>query len=334
MIHPLVIGHRGAPGYRPEHTESSYRLACEMGADLVEPDIVVSKDGELVVRHENEIGGTTDIADHPEFAARKTHRVVDGIVRSGWFVEDFTWAELQTLRCRERLPKLRADNRRYDGTEPLLRLADVLRIVDEESAERGRDIGAVVEIKHAHFFAKCGIDIAELLRAELARTGWDERPDRLVIECFELGVLADLGDARAKRVFLTERIGTPADQRSLGSPRRSFPWYRSDEGLSFLAPRVDGISVAKASLMRTTLLGKAQGPANLVQRAHARGLEVFTWTLRPENFFLNPVFRTGKRGAELGDWRAEWELILRTGVDGIFVDHTDLGVEARASVRG
>ncbi|MFT4232651.1 MAG: glycerophosphodiester phosphodiesterase family protein [Leucobacter sp.] len=330
---PLVIGHRGAPGYRPEHSAASYRLACELGADAVEPDIVVTSDGVLVVRHENEISGTTDVASRREFASRRTTKTVDGKRCTGWFTEDFTWAELSTLRCTERLKRVRPDNRDYDGREPILRLRDVLAIVDEQSARLGRELRAVIEVKHAAYFRSLGADIGALLLEELAATGWDARPERLVIESFELGVLDRLRDAgvRARLVFLTERIGSPADEPQAGSPSRSYGWYRSDEGLDLLASRVDGISVDKSSLLRVNALGRAVGPTTLVERAHARGLAVFTWTLRPENRYLNSRFQGSVRGAEWGDWQGEFGMILGSGVDGIFVDHPDLGVAIRDS---
>ena len=331
---PLVIGHRGAPGYRPEHSAASYRLACELGADLVEPDIVATSDGVLVVRHENEISGTTDVADHPEFADRRTTKVVDGDRLTGWFTEDFTWDELATLVSRERLPRLRPDNTEYDGAEGILRLRDVFAIIDEQSAKQGREIGVVVEIKHARFYEDRGIDLAALLLAELASTGWDDRRDRLVIECFELGVLERVRAAGvlAEIVFLTEYVGAPADEPVGDAPARSYSWYRSDAGLDFLADRVDGVSVAKANLMRLSVLGKALGPTNLVARAHARGLRVYTWTLRPENKFLNARFHAAGGGAAWGDWQAEFAMIASSGVDGIFIDHPDLGVAMRESL--
>ncbi|MBK0419716.1 glycerophosphodiester phosphodiesterase [Leucobacter sp. CSA1] len=331
---PLVIGHRGAPGYRPEHTASAYRLAFELGADAVEPDVVATRDGVLVVRHENEISGTTDVADRPEFADRRTRRVVDGTRISGWFAEDFTWEELAALRCRERLPELRPRNLAYERSEGILRLRDVLAIVDEESARLGRELGAVVEIKHARFFETRGQDLGALLLAELAAAGWDARPERLVIECFELGVLDRLraSGVAARLVFLTERVGAPADEPVAGAPSRSFAWYRSDPGLDLLAERVDGISVAKGSLLRLNALGRATGTTDLVERAHGRGLEIYAWTLRPENRFLNLRFRTAPGGADWGDWRGEFGLLMGSGIDGAFLDHPDLGVEVRDAV--
>lgn len=323
----MLIGHRGAPGYRPEHTASSYRLAFAQGVDAVEPDLVVSSDGVLVIRHENEISGTTDVADHPEFASRHTTKTVDGVKLSGWFVEDFTWAELQTLRCRERLPKLRQQNTMFDGQEPLLRLADLFALVAEAEALHSRDIGLVIELKHDYFLRRQGHDIAELLLEELARSGWDKKPQLLTVECFELGVLERLRDSglAAKFVFLMESEGSPADEVGvLASRARSYDWYRSDEGLDELSGRVHGISLAKRDLLRVNTRGRASGVQNIVQRAHARGLSVFTWTMRPENVFLTPGFRSGRKHANWGDWQGEWRLILSTGVDGVFLDHPDL----------
>jgi len=327
---PLLIGHRGAPGYRPEHTASAYRLAFEQGVDAVEPDIVVSSDGVLVIRHENEISGTTDVADHPEFASRRTTKTVDGEKLTGWFVEDFTWAELSTLRCRERVPELRPLNAGFDGQEQILRLEDLFSLVAEGAEKRGRDIALVIEIKHAHFLLTQGHDIGSLLLDALAQSGWHQKPELLTVECFELGVLERLRDAGllAKFVFLMESEGGPADEVAvLGSRARTYDWYRSDEGLDSLAGRVHGISLAKRDLLRYNSRGKAVGVHNIVQRAHAHGLTVFTWTMRPENIFLAPGYRASRKRAEWGDWQGEWRLILSTGLDGVFLDHPDLLAE-------
>lgn len=333
---PLVIGHRGAPGYRPEHTASAYRLAFELGADAVEPDIVATRDGVLVVRHENEISGTTDVADRPEFANRRTTKIVDGVRLTGWFTEDFTWEEFATLRCRERLPKIRPENVTYDSTERILRLRDVLRIVDEQSEERGTPLRVVVEIKHDHYFRKLGLDLVELLLAELAVTRWSDRPEQLIIEAFELGALLRLREVgvQAQLVFLAERIGSPADEVAAHEANRShkvrsYAWFRSNDGLDLLATVVDGISVAKWNILRLNALGRATGTTDLVQRAHDRGLLVYTWTLRPENRFLNLRFQSSVHGAEWGDWEDEFALVLASGVDGIFVDHPDIALAIR-----
>lgn len=315
---PLVIGHRGAPGLRPEHTESSYRLAFEAGVDAVEPDVVVSRDGVLLVRHENEISGTTDVADRPEFAGRRTTKTVDGEKLTGWFAEDFTWAELATLRTRERVPKLRPENAAFDGAEPILRLRDVLALADAEGERLGREFSVVIELKHVHFLRGEGHDPVELLLAELRACGWDDRPGRLIVESFELEPLDRLRDSGlpALRVFLMEHTGAPADEKARSGRRaRSYDWYRSDAGLDALAGRVDGISVSKRDLL---------ADPGLAERARARGLGVFVWTLRPENRFLERGLRSGSDDAAWGDWRAEWERIAAAGIDGVFVDRPDL----------
>ncbi|CAN7191712.1 glycerophosphodiester phosphodiesterase family protein [Microbacterium sp. LjRoot45] len=324
---PLVIGHRGAPGYRPEHTRSSYELAFAAGVDAVEPDVVFTKDRVAVVRHENEIGSTTDVADRAEFAARRTTKPVDGVPLTGWFTEDFTWEELATLRCRERLPLLRPDSAAHDGTEPILRLRDLFDLVEEASSRHDRDIAVVLEVKHAALFASMGFDVASLLHTELTDAGWAAGIHPLIVESFEPTVLAQLKarGIRAEFVFLLEADGKPYDLVLADGP--AAPTYRSmlePSALDALAAEVDGISVDKL------LLVGPPGAAvpTLVGEAHARGLRVFTWTCRPENAFLEPEFRSGDDPAAHGDFAAEWRRIAELGVDGVFVDHPDLGMTA------
>ena len=324
MSRPLIIGHRGAPGYRPEHTRGSYELAIEMGVDAVEPDIVVSNDGILVIRHENELSTSTDVADHPEFAQRRTTKRIDGLDHVGWFAEDFTWDELATLRCRERIPGIRPGSASFDDQEPLLRLRDLLALLDDHRA-RGREVIPVIEVKHASYFAECGHDMAALLDTELASTGWKGR--RVVIESFELTILRRLRErgTHAELVFLLEAGGIPADQLT-HSTSRSYTEWMTPEGLDVLAAHVDGISPDKTVILAPDAGGRATGPAPVVARAHERGLAVFPWTCRPENAVLLPPLRTGDL-ADYGDWRSEWAVLARAGLDGVFVDHADLGVE-------
>jgi glycerophosphoryl diester phosphodiesterase len=292
-----------------------------MGVDAVEPDVVATKDGVLVVRHENEISGTTDIAQHPEFADRKTTKRVDGQALTGWFTEDFTWAELSTLRGRERLPEVRASSASFDDEQAILRLRDVLDIVREGSAEHGREIGVVLEVKHATYFASIGLDLAPLIERELRESGWAEGELPLIIECFESTVLGQLRarGISASYVYLIEAAGRPYDLLVAdGKQTLSYKETVTPDGLDVLVGKVDGISVNKRMLL-------ARGNT-IVEDAHARGLKVFTWTCRPENAFLAAEFRgPGGKGA-FGDYEAEWGVIARTGVDGVFVDHPDLGV--------
>jgi len=326
---PLVIGHRGAPGYRPEHTRSAYDLALAMGVDAVEPDVVWTKDAVAVVRHENEISTTTDVASHPEFAHRRTTKSIDGAEQTGWFTEDFTWDELATLRCRERIPKTRPSSATFDGAQPMLRLRDVLDLVRRASLDQGREIGAVVEVKHATFFEHAGFDVAGLLAAELHAAGWGAGELPLTIESFESSVLAGLRDAgiRASSIYLLESAGAPYDLVARdGARARPYSDVVTAAGLDGLVGVVDGISVDKKMILAPDRLGRATGPAGFVADAHARGLRVYTWTARPENRFLLPQFRRGRDKAAHGHWQAEWQVLADAGVDGVFVDHPDLGV--------
>lgn len=312
---PLIVAHRGASGYRPEHSRSAYELAIALGADAIEPDIVASKDGVLVLRHENEISGTTDVAARPEFASRQTTKVIDGSTVTGWFTEDFTWEELSTLRVRERLPELRTASASFDGSVGgILRLRDLLGILDAAS----RPVVLVAEIKHATYFASIGLSLAELFAAEV--DGW-ATDDNLIIESFEATVL---GQVRAlgvpgRLVYLVEDRGAPADR-----PSRSYAADLTESGLAEVAHSVDGISVDKALLLPRDAAGQSLATTDLVERAHAAGLTVFCWTLRAENAFLPANLRVGSAARDFGRWREEFGLLLDTGLDGVFADQPDL----------
>jgi glycerophosphoryl diester phosphodiesterase len=321
---PLVIGHRGASGYRPEHTRAAYELAFALGADAVEPDIVATKDGVLVLRHENEISGTTDVAQHPEFAGLRTTRVVDGASHTGWFTEDFTWEQLSTLRARERLPAIRTGSATFDDRFPILRLSDLLSIIDEQSERLGRELVMVAEIKHATHFEGVGLPLDELFAAEVA--GWASGGN-LIVESFEQTVLGKLKErgTPGRYVYLVENGGSPADLVArFGSRALPYSAHLTPAGLSRLAAEVDGVSVDKALLLRPDAATGALETTDLVDRAHTAGLLAFTWTLRAENRFLPRSLRRGSAGRDFGDWAGEFGLILGTGVDGIFADQPDL----------
>lgn len=327
---PLVIGHRGAPGYRPEHSRSSYELAFALGADSVEPDVVATKDGELVLRHENEISGTTDVAERAEFAHLRTTKTVDDTELTGWFTEDFTWAELSTLTVRERIPTIRPSSASFDGRQGILRLRDLVEIVDEASEAQGRGLGLTVEIKHATYFEEAGLPLDELVDAELTGLGWGTGRE-LIVESFEKTVLARLAarGLSAEYVYLVERSGAAADLVARdGASATSYAEELSDAGLDALVDVVDGVSADKALVLALEDDGVANRTTDLVSRLHERGLRAYSWTLRPENRFLVANFRRGS-GDVFGDWQSEFELILRSGIDGVFVDHPDLGVAAR-----
>jgi glycerophosphoryl diester phosphodiesterase len=315
---PLVIGHRGASGYRPEHSRSAYELAFALGADAVEPDIVATKDGVLVLRHENEISGTTDVADHARFADRRTTKTIDGQALTGWFTEDFTWAELQQLRVVERLPVIRPNSTTFNGTEGILSLRDLMRLIDDASKRHGRQLVMVAEIKHADYFASIGLPLDELFAAEIRE--W-ATPDNLVIESFEESVLLRIRGRGipGRLVFLAEASGSPADDRT-----RKYADYLTDAGLTRLATEVDGVSVDKRLILGKT----GDRTTDIVSRTHDAGLLAFTWTLRPENRFLAPRNQVGTKAAAWGNWRDEFSMVLATGIDGVFADQPDLAVAA------
>jgi glycerophosphoryl diester phosphodiesterase len=322
----LVIAHRGASGYRPEHTSAAFELAIALGADAVEPDLVATADGVLVIRHENEISTTTDVASRPEFATLRTTKVVDGNTLTGWFTEDFTWAQLSTLLATERIPHLRPQNTAHAGSG-ILRFADLLRLLDRAD----RRVGLVAELKHATYFQSHGLALDELFAAELTESGWWNDP-RLTVESFEETVLGTLRQRglRAPLVFLIESEGAPADHvAASGSGAMPYSAYLETDELARLSQRVDGISVNKRILLQPDGHGDVTSVTDLVERAHAAGLTVFCWTLRAENAFLPPNLRHGTRPQQFGDWLAEFQLLLRSGVDGVFADQPDLAVQAR-----
>lgn len=332
MVKPLVIGHRGASGYRPEHTRAAYELAFRLGADAVEPDIVATKDRVLVLRHENEISGTTDVASRSEFADRRTEKVVDGVNMSGWFTEDFTWAELSTLRTMERLPAVRQGGASFNGTGRILRLADLIEIIDAESARQGRALTMVAEIKHATYFESIGLPLDELFTEEIR--GW-ATSENLIVECFEQTVLRQIRDRGipGTYVFLCESSGSPADLVArFGARALPYSAHLTPAGLARLAREVDGVSVDKRLLLKTDAAGNVIGTTDLVALARAAGLTIFTWTLRAENRFLARNLRRGTKAHDFGDWATEFRLILDTGLDGVFTDHPDLVLELLAGL--
>lgn len=325
---PLVIAHRGASGYRPEHTRSAYELAITLGADAVEPDLVATRDGVLVIRHENEISGTTDVAAHREFADRKTTKTVDGVSQTGWFTEDFTWAELSTLRAKERLTSTRPANTKYDGQDPILRLTDLIEIL--QAADR--KVVMVAELKHSTYFESVGIPLEPLFAADIEPFA---KPDNLIVESFEHTALATVQnlDVQGRVVLLVESSGAPADQVArFGAAARPYADYLTDAGLARLAEEVDGVSVDKALLMEFDAGGSVTGTSDLPARVRSTGLELYAWTLRAENRFLEKNFRAGIRKRDLGNWRDEFTLVMKTGVDGVFADQPDLALRVRAAL--
>jgi glycerophosphoryl diester phosphodiesterase len=326
---PLVIAHRGASGYRPEHTLAAYELAVELGADYIEPDLVSTKDGVLVARHENEIGGTTDVADHPEFADRKTTKTVDGVKETGWFTEDFTLAELRTLRAKERIPAVRQRNTLYDGRYGIPTFEEVLTLQRKLSRQHGRVIGVYPETKHPTYFRSVGLPLEAPLLSALRRHGLD-RPDAPVyIQSFEVGNLRDLScRTRVPLVQLIDSAGAPYDFVAAGDPR-TYADLLTPRGLREVATYAEGIGPAKNRIVPRDAAGRLLAPTTVVADAHRVGLLVHPFTFRNENTFLPLDFRRGTDAAAYGNAFAEYQLFFQQGVDGLFSDNADTALEAR-----
>lgn len=313
---PIVIAHRGASGERPEHTIMAYRLAVDEGADYIEPDLVVTKDGHLVVRHENEIAGTTDVASRPEFAARKTTKIIDGEKIEGWFAEDFTLAEIKSLRTRERLPDLRPGSARFDGRESIPTFQEVIELAKAQSRRLGHPIGIYPEMKHPSFLASVGLPIDKLLAGALKANGLDSRQAKVFVQCFEPGPLKTFQQlSQVRRVQL---VGA-------GDPQMV-----SAEGLKAIAAYADGVG-PDWSLVIPTAGGVLGAPTALVADAHSTGLVVHPWTVRAENRFLPAALRRGTAPADHGEVAKVFRALYAAGVDGVFSDFPRLAVAARGA---
>ena len=332
MKSPLVIGHRGAAGYRPEHTLASYELAARMGADLIEPDLVSTKDHVLVARHENEIGETTDVASHPQFAGRKATKVIDGNTLIGWFTEDFTLAELKTLRAKERLPAMRQENTMYDGRFQIPTFAEILALRERLSRELNREIGVYPETKHPTYFRSIGLDLETPLVQQVRSAGLDTANAPIFIQSFELTNLVDLRQhfgVNAPLIFLTAASGAPYDLASAGDPT-SYADLTTAAGLRSISGIVNGIGPDKSQIIVRNSNGTLGQPTTLVAEAHAAGLQVHPFTFRAENTFLPVDYRVGTDATAYGRAIDEQVRFLQTGIDGLFTDQCDIGVIARA----
>ncbi len=337
---PIVIGHRGASGYAPEHTLVAYFIAIEQGADYIEPDLVMTKDGVLVARHENEISGTTDVASRPEFADRRTTKTIDGAEVTGWFTEDFTLAELKTLRAQERLPELRPENTRFDGTFSVPTLEEVLALVkqvndqrrqtaSDEQRPRLKPIGVYPETKHPTYFAGIGLPMEAALVSLLERYGYRGNGAPVFIQSFEVANLKQLARITDLRlVQLLNETGKPFDFVVTSDPR-TYADLAEPAGLAEVATYASGIGAPKSLLVPQATDGALGTPTRLVDDAHANGLIVHGFTFRTENFFLPTDFQSSTDPAASGDLSGEVQRFLALGIDGFFTDHSDISVRAR-----
>lgn len=314
---PIIIAHRGASGERPEHTLAAYQLAIEQGADFIEPDLVLTKDGILVARHENEISGTTDIADKPEFARRKATKTIDGQEMTGWFTEDFTLAELKTLRAKERLPDLREANMEYDGQFEIPTFEEVLELVQAHEKKTGKRVGVYPETKHPSYFVSIKLPHEAALLALLTKFGFEDADDPVFIQSFEVGNLKALNaKTEVRLVQLVAGEAGPSDMDGL-----TYAAMITPDGLTEIASYADGLGPAKDLVIGRNSVGQLTRPTGLIAAAHAAGLEVHPWTFRRENYFLPMDFKNGIDPRDPGDLESEVRTFIAAGVDGLFSDN-------------
>ncbi|GHH70285.1 glycerophosphoryl diester phosphodiesterase [Streptosporangium violaceochromogenes] len=326
---PVVIGHRGASAHRPEHTLLSYETAIALGADYIEPDLVSTRDHVLVARHENEISGTTDVARRPEFAARRTTKIVDGREVTGWFTEDLTLAELRTLRAEERVPGLRPGNTAFNGMAQVPTFDEVVRLA------RRHGVGVYPETKHPGYFASIGLPLEEPMLETLSRYGWHEPGDPVFLQSFETANLRELRNRTGLPLIqLIGAEGAPYDWVAAGDPR-TYDAMVTPEGLREVAEYADGVGVDTRRIVPAGPDGRLLSPATFVADAHRAGLKVHAWTVRNENSQLPVDFRRGDPAdpgfpRALGDVEGWLEMLYRLGVDGVFADDPGVAGAVRA----
>lgn len=338
---PAVAAHRGASALRPEHTLAAYQQAIADGADLIEPDLVMTRDGVLVARHENEISGTTDVAAHPEFASRKLTRQINGVAVTGWFTEDFTLAELKTLRARERIPANRPGNTVHDGKFEVPTLQEIIDLAKSQGSASGRVIGLYPETKHPSYFRSIGLPMEERLVGQLEGNGYKGRSAPVFIQSFEVANLKRLRSLTGIR--LVQLIDNPAHPPAAnGAPRnkpydfvvandaRTYADLVTPAGLKEIATYADVVAPYKTVIIARNAGNNLGAPTDFVENAHAAGLQVHTWTFRPENPFLPRALRSANASSrtERGDSVAEILAYLKTGIDGFFTDDPAVGREA------
>jgi glycerophosphoryl diester phosphodiesterase len=327
-----IYGHRGAAGYRPEHTLASYRVGARLGADYIEPDLVSTKDHVLVARHEPAIGATTDVADHPEFASRRTTKVIDGVTfADDWFTEDFTLAELKTLRAKERLPAVRQRNTIYNGRYTIPTFQEVIEVRDELSRELHRKVGLVPELKHSTYFRSLGLPLEEPFLQTLRRDRIAGRDGKVTVQSFEVSDLKalrpQLPGVPLVQLFDAKSL-EPGDVLAAGGTT-TYGDMATPAGLRRVATYANVASPSKDYIVPRDGGGHSLAPTTFVQDAHAAGLDVVAYTFRNENTFLPAELRSSDDPAQYGNAIAEYEQFIRLGVDGVFSDDPDTAKAAR-----
>jgi glycerophosphoryl diester phosphodiesterase len=329
----VIVGHRGASGYRPEHTLASYELAARMGADFIEPDLVTTKDRVLVTRHEPEISGTTDVANHPEFADRKKTKMLDGVATTGWFTEDFTLAELKTLRAVERIPAVRQHNTVFNGHYQIPTFQEVIDLSKRLSKELGRPIGIYPETKHPTYFRQQGLALEPELVRTLNRNGLNRPGAKVFVQSFEVANLKALHkELRVPLVQLTSSTGAPYDFVVSGD-KRTYADVVSAQGLREVATYAGGVGPSKDQVIPLDTAGKLGKPTALVADAHRAGLVVHPYTFRVENTFLPADFDSDAVPSDSGNLFGEIAAYRKAGIDGLFTDNTDVAVAEEKEAR-
>ena len=333
-----VAGHRGASAFRPEHTLASYQRAIDDGADIVEPDLVITKDGILIARHENDISGTSNVADKPEFASRKVTKQIDGIPITGWFTEDFTLAEIKTLRAKERIPANRPVNATFDSQFEIPTLQELIDLVKQQANAKGRVIGIYPETKHPTYFKSIGLPLERRLIDQLSAAGYRGKGAAVYIQSFEPASLKEIRGITDMRIvqLIYNPLNTPAPN---GTPRnapydflaagskRTYADMITPVGLKEIATYADVVSPYKEVLIPRTASNELGTPTSVIADAHAAGLKVHAFTFRPENPFLPPSLRLpdGNSITQRGNMIAEITAYLNAGLDGFFTDDPGQG---------
>ncbi|KVG88489.1 glycerophosphodiester phosphodiesterase [Burkholderia ubonensis] len=328
-----VVGHRGASALRPEHTLASYRKAIEDGADVIEPDLVSTRDGVLVARHENEISGTTNVSALPQFASRKTTKTIDGVPLTGWFTEDFTLAELKTLRARERIAQFRPTNTAYNDQYEIPTFDEIVALAKQMSAQVGRTIHLYPETKHPTYFQSIGLPLEDRLVDALQKDPYTARTATIYIQSFEVANLKAIRNriGSSQPNWKLVQLMDDAAQRPYdfvkANDKRTYGDLSTRDGMREVATYANGVGPYKASIIAVGADGTLQQPTPYVRYAHEAGLVVHPYTFRPENNFLPASLKDGGAASArntAGSVR-EIQAYLRAGIDGFFTDDPAVG---------